>query len=202
MGAPLVLLFFGKELQMERVLMEKWKEKNITFPLQKLINQCSSEGGGIVKIPSGQYTIDSIELKDYVTLYLERGARLIGSGDEQKYWHRPGPFELKQNMTPLSSLIHAERAKHIAIRGYGTIDGNYQRFILPNQDDEPHLKFYKYPRPMMIYFQECQDVSLEEITLQNSPFWTVHLVGNDGVYIDGLTIKNEVRMPNTDGFVT
>ena len=200
MGAPLVLLFFGKELQMERVLMEKWKEKNVTYPLQKLINQCSSEGGGVVKIPSGQYTIDSIELKDYVTLYLERGARLIGSGDEQKYWHRPGPFELKQNMTPLSSLIHAERAKHIAIKGYGTIDGNYQRFILPNQDDEPHLKFYKYPRPMMIYFQECQDVSLKEITLQNSPFWTVHLVGNDGVYIDGLTIKNEVRMPNTDGF--
>ncbi|CAJ1222702.1 glycoside hydrolase family 28 protein [Limosilactobacillus fermentum] len=170
-----------------------------TNAIQRAINECFEDGGGIVEIPAGEYTINSLELKSHVTLELKKGALLKGSGDEKCYFHRPGPFELLGNHTSISSLIYARNQKEIAIIGEGTIDGNYRQFVLPNQGNEPHLKFYKYPRPMVVYFEGCQNVLLQEITLQQAPFWTVHLVGDINVEVANLRIENEVRMPNTDG---
>lgn len=178
---------------------EKIKQQ-ATAVIQDAIDQCNSNGGGVVTVPAGEYTIDSLLMKSNVMLNLEKGAKLIGSGNEDHYQHRPGPFELLKNNTPISGLIYAKGQSNIAITGEGTIDGNYERFILPNQGDEVHLKFYKYPRPMMIYFEDCQNVLIKGIRLQNSPFWTVHLVGDVNTEVDGVTIENEVRMPNTDGF--
>ncbi|WP_295728754.1 glycoside hydrolase family 28 protein [uncultured Limosilactobacillus sp.] len=172
---------------------------NATSVIQAAIDQCSQHGGGQVVIPAGCYVIDSLLLKSNVDLHLAAGAKLLGSGNEEHYHHRPGPFELLKNETPISGLIYADGQENIAITGQGTIDGNYQQFILPNQEDEVHLKFYKYPRPMMIYFENCRDVLIQGITIQNSPFWTVHLVGDLNTEIDHVTIENEVRMPNTDG---
>lgn len=171
-----------------------------TKAIQEAIDQCHSNGGGVVTVPAGDYIIDSILLKSNVTLSLEKGAKLIGSGQEEHYQHRPGPFELLKNNTPISGLIYAKGQSNIALTGEGTIDGNFERFILPNQGDELHLKFYKYPRPMMIYFEDCRNILIQGIRLQNSPFWTVHLVGDLNTEVDRVTIENEVRMPNTDGF--
>lgn len=172
---------------------------NATGALQSAIDRCSQHGGGQVIIPAGRYNIDSLILKSGVDLHLENDAMLIGSGDEERYQHRPGPFELIKNETPISGLIYADGQENIAITGNGTIDGNYEKFILPNQRDEVHLKFYKYPRPMMVYFENCRNVLIQGVTLQNSPFWTVHLVGDLNTEISHVTINNEVRMPNTDG---
>lgn len=175
-------------------------KEHATSVIQSAIDQCSASGGGVVTIPAGNYIINSIILKNNVTLNLTKGACLIGSGNETNYQHRPGPFELIKNNTPISGLIYAKGQHDIAITGGGTIDGNYEHFILPNQDKEVHLKFYKYPRPMIIYFENCRNIRLENLNLQNSPFWTVHLVGDLNTEISNVNISNEVRMPNTDGF--
>lgn len=173
---------------------------NATQAIQRAIDQCAQSGGGEVVIPGvGDYIIDGIQLKSGVILRLERDAALIGSGDESKYYHRPGPFELLANETPIASLIYAKNATNIGITGGGTIDGNYEKFIYPNQEGEEHLKFFKYPRPMMVYFEGCSHINISKVRLVHAPFWTIHLVGCVQTEIDSINIKNEMRMPNTDG---
>ncbi len=60
----------------------------------------------------------------------------------------------------------------------------------------------QFLRPCLVEFYGCQNVWVEGITLQNSPFWTLHPVYCDNVNIIGITITNpmeEVESPNTDG---
>ena len=47
--------------------------------LQKAIDECFTEGGGVVSVPSGIYLIRPVELKSNVNLHLEQGALLLGS---------------------------------------------------------------------------------------------------------------------------
>ncbi|WP_010621379.1 glycosyl hydrolase family 28 protein [Paucilactobacillus suebicus] len=173
---------------------------NATEAIQSAIDKCNGADGGIVTVPGeGVYIIDGIELKSNVTLNVESGATLRGSGNEERYIRRPGPFELIRNNTPISGLIFANGANNIAVTGDGTIDGNFEKFIFPDQGSEQHLKFYKYPRPMMFYFENCRDVKISNLHIINSPFWTIHLVGCFKTEIDSIFINNEMRMPNTDG---
>ncbi|NEG79031.1 polygalacturonase [Bifidobacterium avesanii] len=168
--------------------------------LQRAIDECAASGGGRVVLDRpGVHVCDGIELKDGVELVLEDGVTLKASGDETTYRHRPGPFELNANNTPICAFIYAKDRRNVAITGAGAIDGNYERFILPDQGDEPHLKFYAYPRPMTVYLEHCEGSRLHGVTLCNAPFWTVHLVGCVDTAIREVTIRNEMRMPNTDG---
>ncbi|NLR32547.1 polygalacturonase [Lactobacillus sp. ZJLC3-7] len=174
-------------------------KSNATATIQAAIDQCAAAQGGEVTIPSGQYVIDGLQLKTGVTLNLEADAILRGSSHEQSYCHRPGPFELNRHHTPISGLIFAKGQRNIGITGEGHIDGNYQAFIYPHQAEAVHLKFYRYPRPMTIYLEDCTNVTLTHITVESAPFWTIHLVGCHNTEISYLAIHNEMRMPNTDG---
>jgi polygalacturonase len=50
-----------------------------------------------------------------------------------------------------------------------------------------------------VQFYQCVDVSLRDITLANSPFWTVHPVFCRELRLSGLSITNPRDAPNTDG---
>ena len=50
-----------------------------TEAIQKTIDMC--EAGGTVYVPKGEYISGALFLKSDITLYIEKGARLIGSGD-------------------------------------------------------------------------------------------------------------------------
>jgi hypothetical protein len=173
---------------------------NDTAAIQKAIDECSKAGGGKVILPENKsFLIGGIILKSDVELHLEKNSLLKGNGREEEYIFRPGPFERLKNDTPISGLIFSKNCTNIKITGEGSIDGNYKAFILDKHEDETHLSFYKYPRPMTVYFEGCKNVTLSDITIQNAPFWTVHLVGCSENNIRGVKIYNEMRMPNTDG---
>lgn len=180
--------------------MGKIRESH-TKMIQWAIDECSNSGGGRVIIPRDKtYTIDGIFIKSNVELHLEENAVLLGSGCEDEYIMRPGPFERLRNNTPISALIYSKHTENIKITGKGTIDGNYKKFIPEGQEDAKHIAFFKYPRPMTVYFEGCERIGLSDITITNAPFWTVHLVGCNQADICGVKIFNELRMPNTDGF--
>ena len=50
-----------------------------------------------------------------------------------------------------------------------------------------------------MFIENCKNLSISGVTLTNSAFWTVHLVGCDGVNIDSVKILNNRRMLNADG---
>ncbi|MDR0833240.1 MAG: glycoside hydrolase family 28 protein [Candidatus Symbiothrix sp.] len=57
----------------------------------------------------------------------------------------------------------------------------------------------RFFRPPFIQFFECQNIKIEGITIHNSPFWTINPVGCSDIQVHGVTIKNPVAGPNTDG---
>ncbi|MGC9364059.1 MAG: glycoside hydrolase family 28 protein [Fidelibacterota bacterium] len=54
-------------------------------------------------------------------------------------------------------------------------------------------------RPPFIQFYDCKNVQIKDVTIINSPFWTVNPELCDNVTITGITIKNPADSYNTDG---
>ncbi len=161
-------------------------ERLDTKAVQEAIDACSESGGGTVYFPEGTYLVGTVILRSNVTLHLESGAKILGSPSLDHY--------------DPPHLIYADNAQNIAITGRGVIDGQGQSFWdlegeLTATEDYRALK-----RPaMMVELEACQDVLIKGVTLQNSPSWALNLVGCDRVTVDGVSIINPRKGPNTDG---
>lgn len=153
-----------------------------TVAIQKAVDACSADGGGRVVVPRGTWTSGTVDLKDGVILFLEKGAMIKGS-------------ERIEDYNP-QNLIRAKKVSGAGIDGYGTIDGSGSAFW--------HVEGVKYmhnPQKagMMVIFQDCKDMILRGVRLQNAESWTVHILACTGVKVTGLTIRNPLHGPNNDG---
>ena|ERR1035437_825791 len=188
-----------------------------TSAIQKTIDACSSAGGGTVYVPAGSFITGTIRLRSNITLFLENGAKLIGSANLEDYYID----------SVRVGLIFTKNCSDVTITGLGIIDGNGDQFnytterkkFLPPEsrlairqkekycpDDvgiedgpiEPHRD-----RPyQMIIFSNCKNVTVENVTLKDSPFWTLHLADCDHALITNLRIHNNMLVANSDGVVS
>jgi len=150
--------------------------------LQSAVDHCSSKGGGTVYVPNGTFVTGTVVLKTNVFLYLEAGAVLKGSGNLGEY--------LDESEGRVG-IINAEFAQNLGILGQGTIDGN--GFAFWEEDWTPK------ERPMLsLYFDNCNDVTIRDITILNSPALTIYLKGVNGAVVEGVTIISPLESPNTD----
>lgn len=150
--------------------------------LQQTIDSCGAAGGGTLIVPAGRYLISPISLRSRVNLQLASGATLLASTNAADY-------------TPkLPNLINGDSLTDVSLTGTGTIDGNgavwWQRFI----DSGKTLN-----RPRLIYLTRSRNVTIDGLTLINSP--SFHLVPSQcqNVTIQNLTITAPSDSPNTDG---
>jgi polygalacturonase len=91
--------------------------------IDEAIAACSSQGGGMVIIPSGTFLTGAIHMQSNVNLHLTDNAVLLFDTVKTKYLpvvHTR--FEGMECMN-YSPLIYAYKQKNIAITGRGTIDG-------------------------------------------------------------------------------
>jgi hypothetical protein len=183
-----------------------------TLAIQKAINKCSQNGGGKVIIPAGDFITGSIQLLSNVELHIESGARLIGSPELDDY----------QMNGQRHGMIYAYRAVNVTIDGGGEINGqgtlfhiNGQAHILKDFDrkytrqGENYAPDELFPpdgpvryerRPgMMIVLEQCEQIDIKDITLKDSPVWTIRIADCDDVLVTGISIKNNLLIPNSDG---
>lgn len=158
-----------------------------TDAIQKAIDQCHKDGGGTVYLAPGTFLSGTVYMKTGVTLKLAAGSTLLGSKDLKDYPPTVQDFRSYTDNYTDKSLIYAEKAEHVAIIGRGTIDGQGGSFKGP----------YKV-RPYTIRFIECRSVTVEDITLRNSPMWMQHYLACDDVRISGITVHSRVNH-NNDG---
>ena len=79
------------------------------------------------------------------------------------------------------------------------LDANKDIKVSPYFERTLERKFF---RPPFIQFLECKNITIEGVTIVNSPFWTINPEGCDNIVIDGITINNPSKNPkghNTDG---
>ncbi|MDR1939139.1 MAG: glycoside hydrolase, partial [Tannerellaceae bacterium] len=180
--------------------------------IQYAIDYVHANGGGRLVFYPGTYVTGSFYLKSNVTLHLEQGATLLGSTN---------PFDyVKDAYVGWKSMIFAVKQDNIGITGKGLINGrgfttanNMLKYIQkglyedPLRNDRPN----ETNRPENIYFRECNNVVIRDISLKDPASWNQTydqcrnlLVdnisvdcksywNNDGIDIvdcDGVVIKN------------
>ena len=185
-----------------------------TVALQKAIDACHAAGGGTVRVPPGEFVIGSLRLKSNVRLHLASGAVLKGSPDLEDYG---GAGRGR-------GLFFAEDVANVSITGFGTVDANGSLFHDP---DTPHvgldrdydvtftrqgedfmherfgfedgpIAFQRRPGMTFAFFH-CENVTLRDLTIVDSPTWSVRFAYCDNVAVDNLKIFNNPLVPNSDG---
>jgi len=179
--------------------------------IQAAIDACAAAGGGRVTVPAGTYKTGTIWLRSGVELHLEFGATLFASENLDDYNDidaYPQNFGCAVEEWVGKHLIIAHEVENVAITGLGTVNGNCNVFV--NYVDVPprytwrsgmiHCKDMEKLRPgQLIAFIECRHVTVQDITVRNSPCWSLFFHGCEYVQVRGYKAFNPINMMNTDG---
>ncbi|MBC8602874.1 hypothetical protein H8784_14235 [Parabacteroides acidifaciens] len=132
-----------------------------TRSIQRAVDYISGQGGGRLVFYVGRYLTGSIELKSNVTIRIEEGAALVAV---------PSVYDFK-GTNGCNALIYANKQKNIGIGGKGIIEGRNKavRTSIEEQLQKGHIKgnVSDYA-PALICLDGCEDVKVEQITLQDA----------------------------------
>ncbi len=160
---------------------------------------------GVVVLESGKtYYCGTLFFHSDTHLILEAGATLKASRDINDYY-KPGTVDDDSNRRvgtpvtrkPAAVFLYALGEKNITISGEGRIDGSCEAFL--HYTSPYHQAGAFYPRPTMVYFENCQHLIFSHVTFCNGPFWTLHTAGCENVLIEGITIDHPLDAANSDG---
>jgi polygalacturonase len=153
--------------------------------LQQAINSCSAAGGGILILPaaSGKYMIGPITMKSNVNLHLDSGATLLASSNMSDFIVSYKTVD----------LISGSSLSNVSITGGGTIDGNGAPWWAAYNANN------SISRPRLIYISTCANLTLDGITLTNSPSFHFVPYQCTNVTANNVTITAPSNSPNTDG---
>lgn len=167
----------------------------VTEAIDQAITKLAKNGGGRVIVPAGEFYTGAIILKSNIELFLEPGSVLKFSDEQEDYPTVTSRWEgVKRSV--YTSCIYAEDAKNIAVTGFGLLNGNGKKWWYLHREDRKNLK---YPRPKLISFDSCENVTLRDFSIIDSPSWTINPILCYGVTVDNIKIKNPADSPNTDG---
>ncbi len=158
-----------------------------TEKIQAVIDQAAANGGGVVVIPEGTYLSGSLFFKPGTHLHVAQGGKLKGIDAITHYKIVPTRLE-GQTINYFAALVNADGCDGFTISGPGTIDGNglrfYDEFWLRRKVN-PKCTNLEALRPRLVYISNSKDVTVSDVNLIYSGFWTNHLYNCERVkYLD------------------
>lgn len=161
---------------------------------------------GVVYVPAGVYRVTNLFLKSDMTLYLDRGAVLLGNPRREDYPTLPGIAvsggrELNlgtwqgEEVTCFASLITAVNCRNVTVAGEGIIDCNAKA----GDWYEDHRVMRIAWRPRGVFFNRCTGVTMQGVRVRNTPSWNIHPYFCENVGLYDLHLENDPKMPTTDG---
>jgi polygalacturonase len=185
-----------------------------TKALQTAIDDCNKNGGGTVFVPTGVFIMGTVNLKSNVNLNLSSGAVLKGSPNLNDYAPVNGVHY---------GMFFTENSENITISGSGTIDANGDVFfdttkakkiewggVTETRQKENFRKvtdggigdgpIVPKERPYQtLIFSNCKRVTIKDVFITQSTFWTMLIADCDSVLIDGIRLWTNMLAPNADG---
>jgi len=162
-------------------------DKLDTAALQAAIDAAHAQGGGTVALPAGTFDSGTLRLRSHVRLHVGAGATLRGSADLADY----DPDH--------PHLLYGADVENVALTGTGRLDGQGPVFWR-EADSDDDLVADRDERPWrFVRFERSRDVLVRDLTFEDSPSHTLYFYRSRGVRIEGVTIRNPKRGPNTDG---
>ncbi|HEV2327298.1 MAG TPA: glycosyl hydrolase family 28 protein [Verrucomicrobiae bacterium] len=156
-----------------------------TAAIQNTINAAFAAGGGTVEFPSGVYLSGPLNFSNSINLQLDAGAilRML------PYGSYPG------GSSPADFIMSASSGGHdLEVSGAGAIDGGAENSGWWTNG------LGTSARPTLFYFNKCNRVLIENVTLSNPP--SMHMVfksSGGNITISNITINTSGSSPNTDG---
>lgn len=179
-----------------------------TKAVQEAIEHVAAKGGGLVTVPKGTYLCGSIWLRSNVEFHLDEGAVIKGSPDIKDYCAADC---CPQNEAEIGwgdyisggHLILGVGVSNVTISGQGRIDGNSDAFLL-DERGKPYANKTLIPaRPsQMVWFVDSENITLKDIELADSPYWSCFLLNCKKVNISGCyvhTHRKDYHTFNGDG---
>ncbi|MFI5188286.1 MAG: glycoside hydrolase family 28 protein [Chitinophagales bacterium] len=197
-----------------------------TAAIQKTINDCHQHGGGTIVIPTGNFVTGTLRLYSNMNLYFEPGSALTGSTDNKDYQYQKDFGFGGLGAGNRTGILVAHDEQNISISGSGSIKGNGESFMYMDslqygmdfkleytrqkndymnpkygRDDGPVLwkGSYEERAGVMAMFSDCKNVTISNIHFEDSPNWTVAFLNSENIKINGVTIGNNMSIPNSDG---
>jgi polygalacturonase len=172
-------------------------------------------GGGELYVGKGVWMTTGFALTSHMSLFLEDGATLLGASPNNSRWRprnescssypkvypaacRGGPSHTEDRGTGVDErnsgyepIIGGWNLTDVLITGNnGTIAG---------QADAWWSGHWKYGRPHAVLFSRCSRVVVSNLTIKDSPFWTVRFWASQQVRASNLTITATRHVFNNDG---
>lgn len=181
-----------------------------TANIQQLIDRVSDRGGGIVYFPPGKYLTGTIYLKNYISLFIESGAAILGSLNLDDY-EAVKEEKLNHSARQERHLIYGNELVGISISGRGMIDGRGYEFWPENFRNMTEIEIRAAmtgpdgfnTRPgTYVYLENCTDVLIENVQFKDSPHHMLKVLNSRDVKIQGISIEQGIYEddgPNTDG---
>lgn len=148
-----------------------------TGALQRVIDMAAESGGGVVVIPRGTFLSGSLFFRQGTHLYIEEGGVLKGSERIRDFKVMKTRME-GETCTYFAALVNADGVDGFTIAGKGTIDGNgrhYWEEFWIRRKWNPECTNKDAQRPRLVYISNSSNVTVQDVRLVNSPFWTNHL---------------------------
>ena len=174
-----------------------------TREIQAVIDRAATNGGGVIVVPKGTFYSGSLFFKQGTHLLVEEGGVLKGSDRIRDFEIRETRIE-GQTCQYFVALINADGVDGFTIAGKGTIDGNGQdywhEFWIRRQWNQQCTN-KDAQRPRLTYISNSKNVTIQDVRLINSPFWTNHIYRCDHVRYLDLYIYSAttgIKGPSTD----
>lgn len=199
-----------------------------TEAFRKGISKLAKLGGGRLSVPEGVWLTGPIALKDNIELHLDKNAIITFSPDKSLYVDGDGKSSrvdpcIKaskrrniaitgsgvidgggQQWRPVkrSKVSDVEWKAYLALGGQVTEAGDlWYPWQMKNgyADIADTPKAQEAMRNDLIRFDQCENILVEGVTIQNSPRFHLHPCYSRNIIIDGVTVRSEWNVQNGDG---
>ncbi|KAJ4722096.1 Pectin lyase-like superfamily protein [Melia azedarach] len=161
----------------------------------------ADKGGAQLYVPPGRWLTGSFNLTSHLTLFLEKGAVILGSQDPS-HWDIVDALPSYGRGIELPgkryrSLINGYMLLDVVVTGdNGTIDGQGSVWW-----DWFTSHALNYSRPHLVEFISSEHVVVSNLTFLNAPAYNIHPVYCSNVHIQNISVHAPPESPETVGIV-
>lgn len=184
------------EVKMDSTLVQ-------TEAVQRVIDKAAANGGGVIVIPRGIVMSGNLFFKQGTHLLIEKGGVLRGSDRIRDFKVMETRIE-GQTCKYFPALVNADGLDGFVIAGEGTIDGNgssYWEEFWIRREWNRQCTNKDAMRPRLVYISNSTNVTMQDVFMKNSPYWTTHIYKCDHVRYLNLSITSSTEgllAPSTD----
>ncbi|TWI49813.1 glycosyl hydrolase family 28 [Pseudoduganella flava] len=166
--------------------------------IARAIDAAHAAGGGIVVVPAGVWPTAKIHLKSHVNLHVAAGATLLFSAQPTDYLPAVHTTWEGLECYNYSPLVYAYECENVALTGTGTLRAQLDVwrvwYARPKAHMDALVRLYDMSakgtplpvqqrdmtvgdanlRPQFVQFNRCRHVLVEDVTIEDSPFWVLH----------------------------